>query len=65
MGSSGGSLGACTCSVGVLWLMLRSIFGSVMTGSSSVSYVALNLWGGGGVVGPDFSCYHEYPYPIL
>ena len=46
MGYSGGSLGACTCYEGVSRLILGSMLGSGMTGSSSASYVVWNLWGG-------------------
>ena len=36
---------ACTCSVGVSWLMLRSMLVYSMNGSSSVSYVDWNALG--------------------
>ena len=44
--SSGDSSGYFTCSVGISWLMLRSVFGFGMTGSFPVSSVAWNLQGG-------------------
>ena len=46
MGYSGGPSGACTCSVCASWLTSRPIFVSGVTGSSSVSSIAWNLWGG-------------------
>ena len=43
MVSAGGSLGTCTGSLGVSWLMSRSMLVSGITGSSSASYVSWNL----------------------
>ena len=46
LGSSGGYLGAYTCSVSFSWLMSRSMLVYGITGSSYASSVAWNSWGG-------------------
>ena len=63
MGYSGGSLGACACYEGVSRLILGSMLGSGMTGSSSASSFDWNSQGGS--CGPGFCCCNQHSYALL